>query len=76
MADREFNLNGDQLFSAPKSPADKRLNSNADFTPDIFDRWWQKTFAQHTAVASEAPDPMRLHRQVSSTEETSAGNPN
>jgi hypothetical protein len=75
MADRGLNLHGDQLSAAPRNPADKQFNLNPDFAANSFDNWWQKTFAQHTAIASEASALMRVHRQVSSTGESSAGQP-
>jgi hypothetical protein len=69
MAHRGFNLPVDLLLAARKAPADKHIHSNLSLTADGFDNWWQKTFAQHTAMAAEASALLRAHRRVNSADQ-------
>ena len=55
---------------SPNSAAHRELNNHqhhANATPSIygFDCWWQKTLAQHMAMAAEASALMHAHRRVS-----------
>ena len=60
-----FNAQGSPHSAAHNELNDQQLHANG--TPSIygFDFWWQKTLAQHMAMAAEASALMHAHRQVS-----------
>jgi hypothetical protein len=52
------------LFTVRKKLNDRQSHLNLNPGADGFDIWWQKTFAQHTAVLEQASALMRAHRRV------------
>jgi len=67
MAYRRFNTTGDIPFATQKKQGEKQSHPDLNLAADGFDIWWNKTFAQHTAVLAQASALMHAHRRVSST---------
>jgi hypothetical protein len=49
---------------------DRQSHPNLNPVADDFDTWWQKTFAQHTALVAQASSLMRAHQRVSVASES------
>jgi hypothetical protein len=75
MAVRDLTLCGDPLLAARKRHLDKQFPQNPDLAADGFEIWWQRTFAEHTAVAAQASALIRAHRLGNSAGEFGAGQP-
>jgi len=73
MAYQGINPTGDITFTTQKAPSEKQSHPDLSLGADGFDIWWNKTFAQHTAVLAQASALMRAHRRVSSTRKTGIG---
>jgi hypothetical protein len=69
----EVNAKGSQPCAVRKKPNDQHINPISSLAADGFDIWWQKTFAQHSAMASEASALMRTHRRLSSANHARVG---
>jgi len=63
--------------SSPLAPHKKRNEEHFHLDSSLansgFDIWWQKTFAQHTAVFAEASALVRAHRGIGSASLTGIG---
>jgi hypothetical protein len=68
-----INPSGEEPFTAQNKPSRTRSQPDLNLAADGFDLWWEKTFAQHTAVVAQASALMRAHRRVSSAVETRIG---
>jgi len=73
MTYRGINQAGDISFVARNKPNERQLHPDPNLAADGFDMWWNKTFAQHTAVVAQASALMRAHLRVSSASETRIG---
>ena len=62
-----------QTFAARKKRDEQQFHPDSKLAPDGFDIWWQKTFAQHTAVFAEASALVRAHRGIGSASLTGIG---
>jgi hypothetical protein len=67
---QQFNSQFGQLFTARERLNDRQSHLNLNPAADGFDTWWQKTFAEHTAVVAQASALMRTHRRISATSES------
>ena len=73
MAYQGMNPPGDIHFATRKDPSGRQLHPVLNLAADGFDIWWNKTFAQHTAVVAQASALMRAHQRVSSVGEAQSG---
>jgi acyl-CoA reductase-like NAD-dependent aldehyde dehydrogenase len=67
---QQLNPQCGQLFTERKRLNDRESHPNLNPAADGFDTWWQKTFAQHTAMVAQASALMRAHRRVSASIES------
>jgi hypothetical protein len=51
---------------------DRQSHTNLNSATDVFDAWWQKTFAQHTALVAQSSSLMRIYRRVGVASESHA----
>ena len=83
-ASREAERRGIMAFQGVNStiggriaPTDKpnynKIRPVQDVANDVFNIWWQKTAAQHTAVVAQASALIRVHRRVNSVDEACVG---
>ena len=72
-ANQEFNAQRSLLLGARKKLDDQYVIPNSSLAAGGFNIWWQKTFAQHTAMAAEASALMRTHSRVSSANQARDG---
>jgi len=61
-----FNARSHRPTAVRKEPNEQHTLPNSTLSAAGFNIWWQKTFAQHAAMAAEASALMRAHRRVSS----------
>ena len=67
---QQFDSQCGQLFTSRKGLNDRQLHPNLNPATDGLNIWWQKTFAQHSAVVARASALMRAHRRVSAASES------
>jgi hypothetical protein len=68
-----FNQPNGAPFAPRKRVSEKHLPSNLDLSADGFDTWWNRTFAQHTAVIAQASALMHAHQRVTDSTDTRVG---
>jgi hypothetical protein len=59
-----FNAQSSKPFATRRTLNHQQVHSIQGSATDGFDIWWQKTFAQHTAMAAELSALMRADRRV------------
>jgi hypothetical protein len=70
---QQLNPQRGQLLTGRQRLNDRQSHPNLNPASDGFESWWQRTFAQHTAVAAQASALMRAHRQFSAASQSSVG---
>jgi phage-related tail protein len=68
---QQLNPQCGQLFIARKSLNGRQSQPNP--AADGFETWWQKTFAQHSAMVAQASALMRAHQRVSAASDSRVG---
>ena len=68
-----FNAQSSQPLAARKQLNSRHMIPNPGLAADGFIIWWQKTIAQHTAMAVEASALMRAHHRVNSAPQARVG---
>ena len=59
-----FNVQSSPPFAVGRKLDNQHIIPNPSLGVDGFNIWWQKIFAQHTAIAAEASALMRAHSRV------------
>jgi hypothetical protein len=67
---QQLNPRCDRLVPARNRLNGRQSHPNLDPAADGFDNWWQKTFAQHSAVVAQASTLMRALRRASAASES------